>query len=99
MLGFLVKISTLPEDPPPDKGGYRGIAPHFDVHRKVGPHVERRIDVDELQAALRLEFLAQRPVLQRRQDQFVVAPDEFIRPPLELPAAGIRREERQLLSP
>ena len=77
----------------------RGVAPHFDVHRKIGPHVERRIDVDALQAALRLDFLAQRPVLQRRQNQFVVAPDEFVRPPLELPAAGVRRKERQLLSP
>ena len=98
-VGFLGEGLDSAGRTPPDEGGYRGVAPHFDVHRKVGPHVERRIDVDELQAALRLEFLAQRPVLQRRQDQFVVAPDEFIRPPLELPAAGIRQEERQLLSP
>ena len=37
----------------------------FDIHTEIGSDIERRVDVDQLQAALLLDLLAQRPVLER----------------------------------
>ena len=48
-----------------------------DVPGKIGPDVERRVDVDQLDPALPLNLLAQRPVLQARQNQLVVPPDQL----------------------
>lgn len=59
---------------------------------EISTHVEGRVDVDELDAALRLDILAQGAVLERGEDEFVVAPDEPIRPTLQLAAAGIQRD-------
>ena len=50
-----------------------------DVHAEVGPDVEGRVDVDQLDPSLSLDLLAQRAVLEAGEDQLVVAPDELAR--------------------
>ena len=57
-----------------------GVVADLDVHAEVGAHVEGRVDVDELDAALLLDLLAQRAVLQAGEDELVVAPDELVGP-------------------
>lgn len=37
---------------------------YLDLHREVSSNIERRIDIDELDASLRLYLLSQRSVLQ-----------------------------------
>jgi hypothetical protein len=64
-----------------------------DVHPEISADVERGVDVDELEAALALDLVAQRAVLQAGEDQLVVAPDELVGPAFELPAAGVEVEE------
>ena len=66
MFGFLVKVSS------PRVCLMRG-----DVHAEVGPDVEGGGDVDQLDAPLSLDLLAQRAVLEAGEDQLVVAPDEL----------------------
>src|SRR5699024_5115681 len=51
-----------------------GLVADGDVHGKVGTDIERRVDVDELEATGILDLAAQRTGLQRGQNQFVVAP-------------------------
>ena len=58
------------------------IAADFDVHRKICAHVKWRVNVDQLEAALIFNLLAQWSVLQRGEDEFVIAPDELIGPAL-----------------
>jgi hypothetical protein len=57
--------------------------------------VEGRIDVDQLQAALFFDFIAERAVLEAGENELVVAPDELIGPPLGLAPAGV--EEHHLV--
>ena len=59
-----------------------GVVADLDVHRKVRAHVKRRVNVNQLEPALFFNLLTQRAILQRREDQLVVAPDELIRPTL-----------------
>jgi len=73
MLGFLVK----------------GLAADLDVHREIGPHVERRVDVDQSQAAGFLDLLAQWAALQPAQ--LVVAPDQLVGPAAHLPPARVKQ--------
>jgi hypothetical protein len=42
-----------------------GVAADLDIHAEIRAHVEGRVDVDQLEAALLLDLLAQRAVLQR----------------------------------
>ncbi|MBT9177523.1 MAG: hypothetical protein DDT20_01857 [Firmicutes bacterium] len=42
-----------------------GIVANLNVHGKIRAHVKGRVDVDQLQAALLLDLLAQRAVFQR----------------------------------
>jgi hypothetical protein len=64
----------------------------LDIHRKIRAHVERRVDIDKLETPLLLDLLAQRPVFQRRKNQFVVAPDQPVRPALDLPPALVEQQ-------
>ena len=57
-----------------------GVVADLDVHGEVGADVEGRVDVDELDAALRFDLLAQRTVLEAGEDELVVAPDELVGP-------------------
>jgi hypothetical protein len=63
----------------------------FDVHGEIGPDVEGRVDVDELEAALFFDLIPQRAVLEAGEDQLVVAPDELVGPPLHLPPARVEQ--------
>ena len=45
--------------------GKRVAVAYLNIHRKVGPDIERWVDIDQLEAAPFLDFLAQRPVLER----------------------------------
>jgi len=73
----------------------KGITANLDIHREIRAHVERRIDVDQFEAALFLDLFAQRAVLQRGKDELVVAPDQFVCPALELSAAKIEKVSLQ----
>ena len=42
-----------------------GVVADLDVHGEIRAHVEGRVDVDQLEAALLFDLLAQRAVLQR----------------------------------
>ena len=70
------------------------LAADLDVHAEVGAHVERRVDVDQLQAAGVLDLPAQRAALERRENQLVVAPDELVGPALQLAAASVEAAVR-----
>jgi hypothetical protein len=61
-----------------------------------GPHIKGRIDVDQLQAALGFDLLAQGPIVEGAEDQLVVAPDQFVRPALELASAEVGAEQIRL---
>ena len=41
-----------------------GVSADFDVHRKIRAYVKRRIDVNQLEAALLFNLLAQRTVFE-----------------------------------
>jgi len=49
---------------------------------KSAPTSKRRINVDQLEAALLLDLFAHRAILQTGEDELVVAPDELVRPAL-----------------
>src|SRR6266850_5172273 len=66
-----------------------GLAANLDVHAEVRAHVEGRVNVDELEAAGVLDLAAQRAALEGGEDEFVVAPDEFVGPAFDLAAAGV----------
>ncbi|MGE3900841.1 MAG: hypothetical protein AB7G48_03330 [Nitrospiraceae bacterium] len=66
-----------------------GLPADLDIHAEVRTHVEGRVDIDEPQAAGLLDLAAERPGLERRENQLVVAPDELIRPALDLPPAHV----------
>ena len=68
-----------------------GIAADLDVHREVGADVERRVDVDQLQAAGFLDLLAQRAGFQAGRNQLVVAPVQLVRPAAHLPPARVEQ--------
>jgi hypothetical protein len=63
----------------------------FSVYYTQGAHVEGRVYVDQLQTAGVLDLLAKSARLQRRQDQLVVAPDQFIRPAPQLTAPTVEQ--------
>ena len=50
-----------------------GVAADLDIHGEIRAHVEGRVDVNQLQPALRLDLLAQRPVFQGGEDELVIA--------------------------
>jgi hypothetical protein len=66
-----------------------GLAADLDVHAEVRAHVEGRVNVDELEAAGVLDLAAERAALEGGEDELVVAPDEFVGPALDLPAAPV----------
>ena len=61
-----------------------GVVADLDGHGEIRAYVKGWINVNQLETALFFYLLAQRAVLQGRQDQLVVAPDEFVGPPLKL---------------
>ncbi|HNP82599.1 MAG TPA: hypothetical protein PKN47_14140 [Nitrospira sp.] len=67
-----------------------GLTADLDVHAEVRAHVEGRVDVDELQASGVFDLAAERAALEGRQNQLVVAPNEFVGPTLNLPPAHIK---------
>ena len=69
-----------------------GLAANLDVHAEVRAHVEGRVNVDALEAAGVLDLAAERAALEGGEDELVVAPDEFVGPALDLPAAGVEAE-------
>jgi hypothetical protein len=73
-----------------------GVVADLDIHREIRADIERRIDIDQFEAALLFDLLAQGAVLERRQDELVVAPDELVGPALELAAARVGGEEVRL---
>jgi hypothetical protein len=66
-----------------------GFAADLDVHGEVGADVEGWVDVDEFEAAGLLDLLAEGAGLEGGEDELVVAPDEFVGPALDLPAAPV----------
>jgi hypothetical protein len=67
----------------------KSLAADLDVHAEVRADIERRVDVDELQAACVLDLSAERSAFQGGEDEFVVAPDELVGPALELATIGV----------
>ncbi len=59
---------------------------------KSAPMSKGGVNVDELEAAGVLDLAAERAGFERRENQFVVAPNEFIRPAFELASANIKPE-------
>lgn len=57
-----------------------GFAVDFDGVGEIGTDGEGRVDVDEFESAFGFDLGAQWPVGEGREDEFVVAPDEFIVP-------------------
>jgi hypothetical protein len=76
---------------------FSATAADLDVHAEVGPDVEGRVDVDQLDAPLSLDLLAQRPVLEARQNQLVSPPDQLVGPALELPPPVVHRKQQRLM--
>ncbi|OPZ35375.1 MAG: hypothetical protein BWY96_02775 [Spirochaetes bacterium ADurb.BinA120] len=74
----------------------KGLVADLDIHRKIGAHVEGRVDVDELDAALPFYLLPNGAVFKRREDEFVVAPYKLVRPAGLLTAALV--EEQPLVA-
>jgi len=69
----------------------------LDAHREVHPDIKRRIDVDQLDAALLLDLFPEGSVLQAGEDELVVTPDQLVRPAFELPAPVIIPDIEHLL--
>ena len=67
-------------------------AANLDVHAEVRAHVKGRLNVDELQPAGLFDLAAERAAFEGREDELVVAPDEFVGPALDLPAAGVQAQ-------
>ena len=57
-----------------------GLAADFNVHAEVRANVERRVNVDELQPAGVLNLPPERAGFERRENELVVAPNQFVRP-------------------
>ncbi len=68
-----------------------GLVADLDVHGEIRAHVEGWIDVDQLDAAVLLDLLPHRTILERREDELIVAPDELVRPTRLLPAPEIEQ--------
>jgi hypothetical protein len=66
-----------------------GFVANFDVHGEINADIEGGIDIDELDAALLFDFVAERAAAEGGEDELVVASDEFVGPALELAVAGI----------
>jgi hypothetical protein len=66
-----------------------GLAANLDVHAEVRAHVERRVNVDELQPAGVLDLPPERAGFERGENQFVVAPNQLVRPAFKLASAGV----------
>ena len=50
------------------------------LHREVSTHIERWIDIDELDPSGSLYLSSHGSVPQAREYQFVISPDELVRP-------------------
>ena len=66
-----------------------GLAADLDVHAEVGTDIKRRVNVDELEAAGFFDLGAEGTGFEGGEDEFVIAPDEFVGPALDLAAAGV----------
>ncbi|MEI6787674.1 MAG: hypothetical protein WCL49_04260 [bacterium] len=66
-----------------------GLAADLDIHAEVCADVEGRVNVDELEAARVLDLATECAALERGEDEFVIAPDEFVGPTLDLPSSGV----------
>ncbi len=69
-----------------------GLAADFNIHREIRTDIERWVDVDEFEASGVLDLAAEPARIERGVDELVVTPDEFVRPALDLPSAGIEAE-------
>ena len=75
----------------------KSLATDFNVHAEVSADIEGWVDVYQLQSASVLDLLSEGTCLERRKNQLVVAPDEFIGPALDLPTARVEPVELRLL--
>ena len=57
---------------------------YLHLHREVSTHIERWIDIDELDPSCSLYLSSHGSVPQAREYQFVISPDELVRPAWEL---------------
>ena len=73
-----------------------GIITNLDIHAEISTHVKRRVDVNQLDAALTLNLFTHRAILKAGENELVIAPDELVGPALELAAAGIQIEHTHL---
>src|SRR3989338_2576111 len=53
--------------------------------------IKRWVNVDKFQPSLRFNLFPHGTILERRKDEFVVSPNEFIRPIFYLPARGVKK--------
>lgn len=70
----------------------KGLAADFDVHGEVRADIEGRVDIDEFEAAGVFDLTAERAGFERRENQLVVAPDEFVGPAFDLASAHAEAE-------
>ncbi len=68
------------------------------LHREVSTHIERWIDIDELDPSCLLYLSSHRSVSQTREYELVISPDELVRPARELSSLVIDIEQTSLYS-
>ena len=68
-----------------------GVVADFNVHGKIRTHVKGRVDVDQLEAALLLDFLAQGPFFRLERISLLSPQMSLLVQPLSLPAAGVEQ--------
>ena len=68
------------------------------LHREVSTHIERWIDIDELDPSRFLYLSPHRSVSQTREYELVISPDELVRPACELSSLIIDIEQTPLYS-
>ena len=65
------------------------LAANLNVHAEIRAHVKRRVNIDELQTACVLNLPPQRTRLERSENQLVVAPNQLVRPALDMAARQV----------
>ena len=63
---------------------------NFNFKTKVSTYGKRWVNIDEFDTAFFFYFITNRAVCQRRQYQFVIAPNQFVCPPFELSPTSIK---------
>src|SRR3989344_4451268 len=53
---------------------------NFYIHRKIRPNIKRRVNVNQFQTALRFYFFTKWSIFERGKNEFIVSPNQFIRP-------------------